>query len=452
MTNGDSKTELIRERLNSVVPADFALSERSSVKFNDLCHYLESIELPLRDGATPRAQAKFIDTVGNATVRMNELAGHGKIGETTIGCGVCRGTQRGSRSYRTAGQRLLERTPSVDCVVFLFKSPSSGRWEIALLMYREGLEVPAQVLECWPEATLIAVSSAVSDLSAPQAPTVESEADSTLGAIPQALADSLLLPQQWLDEARRMLNSRKQVIFHGPPGTGKTFVARKLAAALAHDASHVSLVQFHPSFAYEDFVEGYRPINDDGALTYELAPGAFKRACLTADDNPDSPVFVIIDEINRARPEKVLGELLFALEYRDSPVQLQYSPEESFELPANLYIIGTMNTSDRSIALVDMALRRRFYFKEFDPRVDPVSGVLERWETAIGRPSDAPAYLRRLNEKLDAEGLGTAIGPSYFMSRDSLDDVFEWQLRPLLDELLYGSGAESAEFSPGALL
>ena len=194
----------------------------------------------------------------------------------------------------------------------------------------------------------------------------------------QRLAHELLIDSEYLRKIQRLLEDKRQVIFQGPPGTGKTFVARKLAASLAGTEKHVRLVQFHPSYAYEDFVQGLRPKLTDGAPGFELRDGPLLAMAEAAREDRGAKYFLIIDEINRGNLAKVFGELYFLLEYRDQPIQLQYS-NESFELPENLYIIGTMNTADRSIALVDLALRRRFHFVEFHPDKVPVKGLLERW-------------------------------------------------------------------------
>ena len=181
------------------------------------------------------------------------------------------------------------------------------------------------------------------------------------------LADELTLPVHFLEEIEVLLEDKKQVIFQGPPGTGKTYVAQKLAMHLAGSANHVTLVQFHPSYAYEDFVQGFRPtLLDNGQPGFKLTDGPLLRAARYASKNPNTKHFLVIDEINRGSIARVFGELYFLLEYRDSKMNLQYA-NEPFSLPGNLYIVGTMNTADRSIALVDLALRRRFYFVEFHP-------------------------------------------------------------------------------------
>src|SRR5262249_45715645 len=144
-----------------------------------------------------------------------------------------------------------------------------------------------------------------------------------------------------------------QVIFYGPPGTGKTYVAQELAEYVTSAGGSWQLVQFHPAYTYEDFFEGYRPKLDGQSLGFELRWGPLRRIVKAAEDDPTHPYVLVVDEINRGNLPKIFGELYFLLEYRDRSVRLQYSPEKEFELPQNLFVIGTMNTSDRSIALVD---------------------------------------------------------------------------------------------------
>ena len=136
--------------------------------------------------------------------------------------------------------------------------------------------------------------------------------------------------------------SRPQLIFYGPPGTGKTYLATRLARHLTEDGA-VKLVQFHPSYTYEDFFEGFRPSpGGDGSLTFTLRAGPFRDFAEVAAANPSTAYILIIDEINRANLAKVFGELYFLLEYRDSSISLHYSPDKEFTLPQNLFIIGTM--------------------------------------------------------------------------------------------------------------
>ncbi len=261
------------------------------------------------------------------------------------------------------------------------------------------------------------------------------------------LANELFLPVEFLREIETLLEEKKQVIFQGPPGTGKTYVAQKLAQHLASNKNRVTLVQFHPSYAYEDFVQGYRPRG--GQAGFELKDGPLLRAARRAEEEGGRH-YLIIDEINRGNLAKIFGELYFLLEYRDEPVDLLYS-EEPFSLPKNLYIIGTMNTADRSIALVDLALRRRFYFKMFHPDEEPVKGVLRKWlEENASEMSWVADVVEKVNELLK-DDRHAAIGPSYFM-QDKLDEekvkrIWEHSVFPYIEERRFSGEAVSDDFA-----
>ena len=268
-----------------------------------------------------------------------------------------------------------------------------------------------------------------------------------------ALADDLMVDVDYLREIEQMLEEKRQVIFQGPPGTGKTYVARRLARTLAGADERVRLVQFHPSYAYEDFVQGFRPTLDaEGRAIFEVRDGPLVQMAKQAKNASGQKHFLVIDEINRGNIAKVFGELYFLLEYREEPMRLQYAEEgdPDFRLPDNLYIIGTMNTADRSIALVDLALRRRFSFFEFHPDKEPVKGLLERW---LSKNAPGMAWVAdvvdRANEKL--ENREAAIGPSYFM-KDGLDEdrvkrIWEHDVLPYVEEQLYGQHDRLAEFA-----
>ena len=271
------------------------------------------------------------------------------------------------------------------------------------------------------------------------------------------LANDLWLPVGFLENIQTLLEDKLQVIFQGPPGTGKTYVAQKLAEHLAGSKERVTLVQFHPSYAYEDFVQGFRPALVNGQPGFKLRDGPLLKAAERARQAPDGKHFLVIDEINRGNLAKVFGELYFLLEYRDSEMDLQYSDQDKkFSLPENLYIIGTMNTADRSIALVDLALRRRFYFVEFHPDDDPVKSVLRSWlsEKATGMEWVADV-VERANDRL-REDRHAAIGPSYFMKDDIDDDMVKriWRhsVLPYIEERLYGQQEEVENFKLDGLI
>jgi MoxR-like ATPase len=268
------------------------------------------------------------------------------------------------------------------------------------------------------------------------------------------LAERLLLDRAYLARVDKLLAARGQVIFYGPPGTGKTFVAQELARCLARGEGAVELVQFHPSYAYEDFVEGYRPRLINGQPGFELVAGPLKRVAEAARLNPSATYFLIIDEINRGNVAKVFGELYYLLEYRDEKVALQYSGGERFTLPRNLRIIGTMNTADRSITLVDAALRRRFYFVPFFPDEAPVKGLLARW---LKRHASELAWVAEVVDRANAKlaDRHAAIGPSHFMRPDLTQEwvelIWEHAVLPHLAEQLFGQEQRLVEFSLATL-
>ena len=275
------------------------------------------------------------------------------------------------------------------------------------------------------------------------------------------LANRLFLPVGFLKNIKNLLESKKQVIFQGPPGTGKTYVAQMLAKHLVASDDRWDLVQFHPSYSYEDFVRGYRPTLEHGRPTFRLKDGPLLRIARRASEADDEQKFIlIIDEINRGNLAKVLGELYFLLEYRDKPVRLMYQKDEDaerpFRMPPNLYIIGTMNTADRSIAIVDLALRRRFAFVDFDPHKEPINGVLDRWIRTRnpGKVEWLVDRVARANDKLKRYG-AAAIGPSYFMHEDLENDdaerIWEHEVLPYVVEQFFGDSKKAAEFELRAL-
>lgn len=263
----------------------------------------------------------------------------------------------------------------------------------------------------------------------------------TLRKATETFAEGLHFPVGTLDEMIDLLEQRKQIILYGPPGTGKTYVARAIARHLT-DPDAVRIVQFHPSYAYEDFFEGFRPALD-GNARFVLTPGPLRLIAEAAAANPQTPYVLIIDELNRANLAKVFGELYFLLEYRDEAVGLQYSPGDAFSLPENLFLIGTMNTSDRSIALVDAAIRRRFSFVELHPADAPVRDVLDRWMRATGRTDDRADLLRALNNAMGEDLRDLHIGPSFVMSKQAdtesgLQQIWAHDILPLLEEHFFG--------------
>jgi len=232
-------------------------------------------------------------------------------------------------------------------------------------------------------------------------------------------------------------SKKKQIIFQGPPGTGKTFVAQKIALYLTQSEDRIETIQFHPSYSYEDFIEGYRPKNGN----FELEEGIFKLFCQRAKEDGDKKCILIIDEINRGNLSKIFGELLYLLEYRDKKAKLTYSQEE-FSIPENVYIIGTMNTADRSLAIMDYALRRRFYFVD----IKCETRRLEEWLNENGcklKTSELRGAIENMNNQIKDEmhSEDFAIGHSYFMREDldsdKLKEVMDFGVKPLLKEYFF---------------
>ncbi|MGW4369801.1 McrB family protein [Nocardia takedensis] len=254
------------------------------------------------------------------------------------------------------------------------------------------------------------------------------------------LADGLFIDHAWLVEMTEELRDKGQLILYGPPGTGKTHLAMEVADFLVEQSgSGTHLVQFHPSYAYEDFFEGLRPRveTSEGTVSFAVHKGPLRLLAQEAEGNPSGVYVLVIDEINRANLAKVFGELYFLLEYRDRAVRLQYSPEEEFRLPPNLYVIGTMNTADRSIAMVDAAMRRRFTWMGLFPGEPPVDGMLRRWLAANDIPLDRADLLDALNDQIGDRD--AAVGPSYLMTARAASDeglarIWKHQILPLLEE------------------
>lgn len=274
--------------------------------------------------------------------------------------------------------------------------------------------------------------------SNPDREALSASTDCTPHPTVQSIAESLFVDPAWLHEVRDVLLERRQVIFYGPPGTGKTRIARDLASAIAAP-DHVQFVQFHPAYSYEDFIEGLRPMASGGPAQFEVRPGPLRRVAAAAAASPREQFVLIVDEINRANLARVLGELVFLLEYRERPVTLPYSGDQ-FSLPSNILIIGTMNTADRSIALIDAAIRRRFAFFRLAPDCPPVDRMLADWLDAnakdMGWVDELVSTANNIIQSTDH-----AVGPTFFM-RQGLDEaalvrVWKWQVLPYLDEFLH---------------
>lgn len=246
-----------------------------------------------------------------------------------------------------------------------------------------------------------------------------------------------------------VLRNKKNIILQGAPGVGKTFAARRLAWSMMGemDDSRIEFVQFHQNYSYEDFVMGYKPAEDG----FELKYGIFYRFCQKAANQPDKDFFFIIDEINRGNMSKIFGELLMLIEkdYRGTRATLAYNGL-SFSVPKNLYIIGMMNTADRSLAMIDYALRRRFSFYDMEPGFD--SDGFIQYQNGLNNETlnELVKQVKELNKEIAMDkslGKGFCIGHSYFCGCDICTDewlhgIVNYDILPMLREYWFDEPAK----------
>lgn len=243
-----------------------------------------------------------------------------------------------------------------------------------------------------------------------------------------AFLDEVYMTESKYDTLVAVLKNKKNIILQGAPGVGKTFAAKRLAYSIMgeKDESRIEFVQFHQNYSYEDFMMGYKPVNDG----FELKYGIFYRFCQKAANQPDKDFFFIIDEINRGNMSKIFGELLMLIErdYRGTKATLAYNGM-IFSVPKNLYIIGMMNTADRSLAMIDYALRRRFSFFDIEPGFD--SAGFMKYQQGLNNETFSllVSKIKELNKEIALDkslGKGFCIGHSYFCGQTDCTD--EWML------------------------
>ena len=253
-----------------------------------------------------------------------------------------------------------------------------------------------------------------------------------------------------------ILKMKKNIILQGAPGVGKTFTAKRLAYSIigTKNPDRVQMIQFHQSYSYEDFIEGYRPTENG----FTIKKGSFYKFCKLAEDDDENDYFFIIDEINRGNLSKIFGELFMLIEKdkRGIELQLLYS-DENFSVPANVYIIGMMNTADRSLAMLDYALRRRFSFFTMKPGFNTPGFQAYQDSLKNDALNKLIACVKQLNSKIVEDislGEGFCIGHSYFCgltpetaNAQILSSIVEYELIPLLKEYWFDEPAKIVAWS-----
>lgn len=420
-----------RQELDELLTAIPDLTAPSTTKFDRV------VAWAARGHGGEDVYAVWVSKAANLKVRLDQR------GRTSrIGFAVLKTEDDLLKCIRTGRKLVGPGRPCEAALAFCVRPAAGSRWTVAAVIRRSGESAASPLEAAFPDAEIVE----------PIVPATVAQPPN--GDLDQ-LADDLFVDRAWLHDVVWLLRDKRGVVFYGPPGTGKTYIALKLAEHLQPDPELRRFVQLHPSYGYEDFFEGFRPRQSSGGgLDLVLTPGPLRELCHAGSLRPDADTLLLLDEMNRGNLPKVFGELYFALEYRDRPVRLMYSGDDGFRLPERLSVMGTMNTADRSIALLDQALRRRFHFVGLFPGEHVVDGMLARFlEARHPELAWVADVVAAANDLLGERN--TAVGPSHFM-RKELDDkvvarIWKHSILPTIEEHYFGDETRLAEFQLEAL-
>lgn len=395
------------------------LSNTSTKKFDDLIKIVADISGVKVEKIYITAAASRASNLWNRLAQGKPLNTH-----YTLGVGIVKDYNAGMAPVKTF---IGDGNGRYDAICLA--TMSSGCWAIEGIIEKKGIGISDTIKKEFPGLKVETVDN-------------EQEDDKVDPYSDSDFLEDVYIDAGKLDELKRILLKKKNLIIQGSPGVGKSYTAKRLAYSIMESKNdeHILNVQFHQSYSYEDFVMGYRP-NDTG---FNVEPGPFFNFCEHAKDK-DEPYFIIIDEINRGNMSRIFGELLMLIENdkRGEELRLLYQKEgESFYVPDNVFIIGMMNTADRSLAVIDYALRRRFSFIDFPPAFDNANFINYQKEfksAVLDKVIDCIKQLNIAIENDESLGEGFRIGHSYFCNLDTADKnelavIINYEIIPLLKE------------------
>lgn len=363
----------------------------------------------------------FTDDSLRIMKRMKDYGGQATCKQLSVKYG-------GTINFYNSGASFLARrvAEKTGCPVFESENGNIKWWPVLYVGKHAGKEDDGNYI--WKLRDELSEAIDRTDLSRIELISTERSGPATCAYTKTDFLSTVYMSADRYDALEALVRNKMNVILQGAPGVGKTFAARRLAYAMMGemDDSRIEMVQFHQNYSYEDFVMGYRP---DGS-GFKLTEGIFYRFCRLAAGNPDKPYFFIIDEINRGNMSRIFGELLMLIEkdYREIGITLAYNGTP-FSVPENLYLIGMMNTADRSLAMIDYALRRRFSFFEMEPAFNS-EGFIAYQNALANETFDALiGQIKILNREITEDkslGRGFQIGHSYFCGRDKSGCTEEW--------------------------